>query len=243
MIGPVSKALEAELRDLARAYGIVVWLDVEGTYTTFADGLADRAADGEFDIRVRRFRGSYLEMMLALENDLDQRLPLIVHVPGHNKESIKQTPLLEVYSAGRAHERNLATVVRQAALGLAPPDAIDKFLAGEVTVEAAAAWLASPARVAVRREQRAARGQGARGAVRPLPAPVRRRLPAGRREPALHPGRAEPAIAGPSETSADKHPRRSTCKDIVDRNLVATSWRSRTSFDLTCVRMLPHGTR
>lgn len=143
MTGPVSQALETELRELARAYGIVVWLDVEGNYTTFADALADRAAKGEFDIRVRRFRGSYLETMLALENDLDQRLPLIVHVPGHNKESIKQTPLLEVYSAGRAHERNLATAVRQAALGLASPDAIEKFLVDNATVEAADAWLAS----------------------------------------------------------------------------------------------------
>jgi hypothetical protein len=143
MMGPVSQALEVELRELARAYGIIVWLDAEGSYTTFADALANRATKGEFDIRVRRFRGSYLETILALENDLDQRLPLIVHVPGHNKDSIKQTPLLEVYSAGRSHERKLATVVRHAALGLASADVIDKFLAGETTVESADAWLAS----------------------------------------------------------------------------------------------------
>lgn len=139
----MSQALEAELRELARAYGIVVWLDAEGSYTAFADALADRVVKGQFTIPVRRFRGSYLEAMFALENDLDQRLPLIVHVPGHNKDSIKQSPLLEVYSAGRAHERNLATVVRQAALGLASSDAIERFLAGEVTVELADAWLAS----------------------------------------------------------------------------------------------------
>jgi hypothetical protein len=142
--GPVSQALEADLREQARQHGILVWLDKEGTYTAFADALGARAAGGEFAIPVRRFRGSYLELMLALEGVADgiTKTPLIVHVPGHTEESLAQTPLFEIYSAGRRYRRALATAVREAALGLATPESTEAFLAGEVTVEAADAWLA-----------------------------------------------------------------------------------------------------
>ena len=36
---PVSAALEADLREHARKHGVLVWLDKEGAYTTFADRL------------------------------------------------------------------------------------------------------------------------------------------------------------------------------------------------------------
>jgi hypothetical protein len=142
--GPVSQALEADLREQARQHGILVWLDKEGAYTAFADALGARADGGEFAIPVRRFRGSYLELMLGLEGVADgvTRTPLIVHVPGHTEETIAQTPLFEIYRAGHRHRRALATVVREAALGLATPDATEAFLAGEVTIAAADAWLA-----------------------------------------------------------------------------------------------------
>lgn len=144
MSGPVSQALEADLREQARQHGILVWLDKEGTYTAFADALAARATSGNFAIPVRRFRGSYLELMLGLEGVADgiTRTPLIVHVPGHTEESIAQTPLFEIYSAGRRYRRALATAVREAALGLSTPEATEAFLAGDVTVEAADTWLA-----------------------------------------------------------------------------------------------------
>lgn len=145
MIGPVSQALEVDLREQARQHGILVWLDKEGTYTAFADALAERAAKGEFTIPVRRFRGSYLELMLALDDVEDGvgMTPLVVHVPGHTEDSITQTPLLELYSAGRRYRRALATVVREAAMGHATPNVTEAFLAGNVTVEAADVWLAS----------------------------------------------------------------------------------------------------
>lgn len=144
MSGPVSQALEADLRDQARQHGILVWLDKEGAYTAFADALVERSERGDFDIPVRRFRGSYLEMMLSLEGVADGigKTPLIAHVPGHTEETITQTPLFELYSTGRRYRRALATAVREAALGLATPDAIETFLAGDVTVDAADAWLA-----------------------------------------------------------------------------------------------------
>ena len=144
MSGPVSKALEADLREQARQHGILVWLDKEGNYTTFADALGERADRGEFAIPIRRFRGSYLELMLALEGVADgiTRTPLIVHVPGHTEESIALTPLFEIYSAGRRYRRALATAVREAALGIASQEATETFLGTDVTVEAADTWLA-----------------------------------------------------------------------------------------------------
>ena len=141
--GPVSTALEADLREHARQHGILVWLDKEGTYTGFADALAERASASAFPVPVRRLRGSYLELMLGLE-DLEDGVgmtPLIVHVPGHTEESIAETPLFELYRAGTRYRRALATLVREAALGIASTEATDRFLSGAVSVESADAWL------------------------------------------------------------------------------------------------------
>src|SRR5262249_33072503 len=80
--------------------------------------------------------------MLSLEGVADgiARTPLIVHVPGHTEESITQTPLFELYTEGRRYRRALATVVREAALGLAATEATQAFLACDVTVDSADAW-------------------------------------------------------------------------------------------------------
>src|SRR5687767_5724719 len=109
-LGPLTNALQADLREQARQHGIVVWLDRDGTYTTFADRLAARADAKAFPVPVRRLRGSYLELMLALE-DLEDGVgmtPLIVHVPGHTEDSISETPLFELYRAGARYRRALS---------------------------------------------------------------------------------------------------------------------------------------
>ncbi len=154
--GLVSAALEAELREQARQHDIVVWLDKEGTYTAFADALAIRAEAGGFPVPVRRLRGSYLELMLGLEDLEDgvRMTPLIVHVPGHNTDSITETPLLELYRAGHCYQRALPTLIHQVALGRANPEVIEALVAGEgLTVERADAWLAA-------REAEARHGDG-----------------------------------------------------------------------------------
>jgi hypothetical protein len=46
---------------------VLVWLDKEGAYAGFADRLRDRGVTEAFPIPVRCLRGSYLELMLALE--------------------------------------------------------------------------------------------------------------------------------------------------------------------------------
>jgi hypothetical protein len=143
--GPVSAHLEADLREQARQHGILVWLDKEGTYTEFADGLGRRADATAFPFPVRRFRGSYLELLLGLE-DLEDGVgmtPLIVHVPGHTEDTIAETPLFELYRAGRRYRRALPTLVREAAIGRATPAAIERFLEwDDVSVAHADTWLA-----------------------------------------------------------------------------------------------------
>ena len=144
---PVSASLEAELRELARQRGIVVWLDKEGSYTAFADALATSPADPLRTVPVTTFRGSYLETMLALEDLQDGvgMTPMVVHVPGHTEESIAETPLFELCRGGSRHRRAraLPTLVRDAAHGAATPSEIEAFLVRlGLTLDSADAWLA-----------------------------------------------------------------------------------------------------
>jgi hypothetical protein len=143
-LGPVSAALEADLREQARKHSILVWLDKEGAYTAFADRLRDRGVTEAFPVPLRCLRCSYLELMLGLEGLEDgvAMTLLVVHVPGHTEDSTAETPLFELYRAGRGHRCALRTVIREAALGRATTEAIDGFLAGDdVTLERADAWL------------------------------------------------------------------------------------------------------
>ncbi len=108
--GPITIALEDEIQRELRDRGIVVWLDRDDHYTPFVDGLAERYQHGDFFAPVLPFRGSYLEMLRELApygNGLDPE-PLLVHMPGHTEETIRQTPMLEVYLAGFRFRKALA---------------------------------------------------------------------------------------------------------------------------------------
>jgi len=139
-----SAALESELLDEVHKYRIVVWLDKDGHYDTFADDLAARHAAGSFPHPVLGFRGSFLELMLALEpfeNGLD-REALIVHLPGHTETSVKETPLLELYLQGKRFRKALPTLVREVATGLAAPAEVETFVgAPDLSLAKADAWL------------------------------------------------------------------------------------------------------
>jgi hypothetical protein len=143
MTGPVSQVLEQEILGELRRQGIIVWLDKDSSYTRFVDGLAARLANGEISIPVAGFRGSFLELLFALEpygSELDRK-PLLVHMPGFNEESIRKTPLLELYEAGVRFRKSLDTLIREAANARIAPDEVERFLAGQPTLEAADAWL------------------------------------------------------------------------------------------------------
>lgn len=141
----VSRALEHEVLNELRRQGIVVWLDKDASYTTFVDALALRSAEGSFPFPVVGFRGSFLELVFQLENygsGLDKQ-PLLIHMPGYNEESIRQTPLLELYAAGVRFRKALDTLIREAAAARVAPAEVEKFVATRPTLEQADAWLTS----------------------------------------------------------------------------------------------------
>lgn len=143
MITPISDHLRADLADKARRLGMLYWLDREGTYTAFVDDLCEGGADA-FPHPVVAFRGSYLETMLELERRFDSvdPSPVLLHLPAHHEESIRDTPLLEFIRAGKRYRIALDTLITDAASGRVRPDAIQAFLDSAPTeLVAADAWM------------------------------------------------------------------------------------------------------
>ena len=143
-LGPVSVLLETELRAKTRRHGIVIWLDPDAHYSRFVDQLIALRADNRLPYPVQPYRGSFLELLLELEplaNGVD-RPPLLIHLPGFNQETIKGTPLLELYEAGTCFLRNLDALITDAAAGRVRPEQIAAFRAsGRGTLSSADAWL------------------------------------------------------------------------------------------------------
>jgi hypothetical protein len=145
-----SRTLLSELTKKVRERGLVFWVDSDGQYEAFVDALGRPPLD--FPYPVVGFRRSYLELMLALERYGSGLEPehVLVHLPGLNKKAVEQTPVYELYKAGTSFEKNLATLVREAAKGVARPEETEAFLGGgPLTLERADEWLAalrSPAR-------------------------------------------------------------------------------------------------
>lgn len=142
--GPVSAALEADLRSWVRRQGVVVWLDQGGHYTGFVDRLKAAREAGALPYDVRAFRGSHLALMMALEGIAGgtEKVPLVIHLPGFNEETVRNTPLFELYAAGVRYRKALDTLVTEAAAGRVRPDQIDSFRAQpDMTLAGADAWL------------------------------------------------------------------------------------------------------
>ena len=156
-LGPVSAALIEELREDARKFGVLVWLDKDGTYTKLVDGLVrTRAAAphgegregsaGRFPFPVFAYRGSFLELMLGLDGLEDgvTMQPFVLHMPGFNEEDVAETPVYELYRSGRRHRVALPTLIRNAAQGKVVPAEIEAALqAGLPSLEAADTWLSA----------------------------------------------------------------------------------------------------
>jgi hypothetical protein len=145
-MGPVSTALEADLREWVRRHGVAVWLDLDGHYTGFVDQLAALRAAGELPYAVCAYRGSLLELMMALEPHGAgvERPPLLLHLPGFNEERVRASPALELYEAGVRYRKSLTTLVADAAAGKVRPEHIATFQErGDLTLEAADRWLAT----------------------------------------------------------------------------------------------------
>jgi hypothetical protein len=143
--GIVSKCLESEIRALILRREIVVWLDASGAFTNFVDSLMELHLAGELPYAVKAFRGSHLQLMFDLQmlSSGSSRHPLLVHMPGYNRDNIWQTPMLEMYQAGTQFEKRLSTLITESATGRVPPEQIRTFLsAGEPTLADADEWLA-----------------------------------------------------------------------------------------------------
>lgn len=140
----VTSCLEQEISTELRRQGIVIWLDRDEHYTDYVDDLVTRHEAGDFPYPVVPFRGSFLEMMLALEGfegGLD-RTPLLIHMPGYTEDIMRGTPLLDLYMAGVRYRKALDTLIRDAATGHLPPDDIEHYLATkDYTLAKADAWL------------------------------------------------------------------------------------------------------
>jgi hypothetical protein len=137
-----SRSLAAEVKKKVRERGLVVWLDADGSYAQHVDALATGELD--FSYPVVTLRGSYLELMLALErfgNGLEPE-HLLVHLPGLNKDTVKETPVYELCAAGTVFEKNLGTLVREASVGVARPEEVDALVrAPGLSLVKADAWL------------------------------------------------------------------------------------------------------
>ncbi|ACY13798.1 BREX-6 system phosphatase PglZ [Haliangium ochraceum] len=146
-LGPVSAALERDLRQFVRRHGLSVWLDPAGHYTELVDHLAQLPSapePGHLDYEVRAFRGSYLALMHELANLTSGVHPprLLVHLPGLNDRSIRTTPLYELYKAGKCYSKSLDTAVSEAAAQrVAPGDLAALCARADLSLAAADAWL------------------------------------------------------------------------------------------------------
>ncbi len=144
--GPVSAALEAELRAYVGQKRVVVWLDQAGHYTAFVDDLIALRKAGECPFDVHGFRGSHLALMMALEGVAAgaDPAPVLIHLPGFTEETVRETPLLELYAAGVRYRKALETLVTDAAAGRVKPEQIAAFRAQpDLTLAGADAWLAA----------------------------------------------------------------------------------------------------
>lgn len=141
-LGPVSAHLLEELDTRVREHSSVVWLDLDGHYREFVERLGAFERTGRYP--VHGYRGSFLELMLSLEGAASgpDRPRLVVHLPGFNEDSVRQTPLLELYRAGVRYRKALPTLIAEAAGTRVEPERLEAFLArDDLTLQQADTWL------------------------------------------------------------------------------------------------------
>lgn len=143
--GIVTDAIEHQVLSELRRHGIVIWLDRDASYSAYVDQLVVRRRSNDFPFPVAAFRGSFLELLFRLEphGSSQDRQPLLIHMPGFNEESIRKTPVLELYEPGYRFRKSLDTLVREAGASRVAPSEVDAFLAKNPTLEAADRWIST----------------------------------------------------------------------------------------------------
>jgi len=129
-MGILKDYLTKQIREDLKTKGLCIWTDVNEDYSQYISELQNYHREGRFDIPVLSFSGSFLELMLELDDYFSskQNKPLLVYVPGINQQEIRQTPLLEACKAGTELQKNLKTLVRHAAAGKLAPEQLEFLL-------------------------------------------------------------------------------------------------------------------
>ena len=138
-LGPISTALETELRKQVQQNGIVIWLDRDGHYTELVDRLQNLRAEEQLPYAVHRFRGSPLALMFdlaAVEKEATRRMGR-----GDNRQVLSELRLLEAGLGSVLPEKVAAMEQRlsdrQGALFSlrAPDEAEGRAVVGEQSVQ------------------------------------------------------------------------------------------------------------
>jgi hypothetical protein len=143
-LGPVSAALAADLQELARQHGFVLWPDRPGAFTDLVDRLVRRREAGELPFDVVGYRGSFLDLMFELEPRVGGlvKQPLVIHLPGFDEAAARDTPLLELMCVGHCLRKTLRDAVSAAAASRVPPDQLAELIdSDDLTLHEADAWL------------------------------------------------------------------------------------------------------
>lgn len=141
---PVSAALEADLREFVRRKGLSIWLDAEAHYADFVRQLQEHAH--ALPYKVFAFTGSHLELMLALDGVAGgvDNSGVVIYLPRFIEDTVRPTPMLELYRAGTRYRKGLDTLVQEAAAGRVSANDIDAFIAQkEKTLADADLWLSA----------------------------------------------------------------------------------------------------
>lgn len=160
--GPVSQAVADELRTWVRRHGIVVWLDADDHYSNLVDRLTDARQAEQLPYDIFAYRGSFLELSMALEHAAGSTTPkpVVIHLPRFNEQNVRKTPMLELYLAGARFRKALSTAVTDAAAGRVRPEDIEAYNRDGVrSLADADAWLA---------DRLSGSGTGLAGVLRPM---------------------------------------------------------------------------
>lgn len=139
-MGIISEYIEKRLDADARERGLLVWLDRNGDYTALAQKLEEKSRAARGAVPVYCYQGSFLDVMAKSQEALGGRSKprCVVHVPGMDEESIKATPLYEIYCAGQRWRVALETAVRECAVGRLSTEQVESLLSdGPITLDKA----------------------------------------------------------------------------------------------------------
>ena len=132
--GAVSNTLIAQLSErFCSGHQIYTWLDPDGTYQDFVrelrqDQQSQKNARSKY--LIIPFEGSYLEMMLEIDQKLSGVYPplTLIYLPFHTKEKTEASPLLEMLLAGTEFFVPFDELIRSAAAGRTSLNKTENFL-------------------------------------------------------------------------------------------------------------------